>query len=506
MASDHTPEHLPEHGPRQRKLVLWACIAALFTASVESTIVATAMPTITADLGGFSLLAWVFAAYMLTQSVTIPIYGRLADIYGRKRVLFFGFGLFLIGCVLCGFAPTMLMLVIFRAIQGIGAGAVMPVTLTIVGDTFPSVERARVQPFIASTFATASIIGPMLGAFIVQHSSWQLIFWFNVPLGLIALAMLWVFYKETPRVVKHTLDVTGAQLLMASITGVLLAMLQADQLGWWILPLVAFSILLFFLFLRCEKRSAEPLLPPELWRDSTLLVSNVGNVGIGAVLMGVTAFVPVYVQGVMHAPVLIAGLILTVFSFSWPFSSTISARIMLRTTYRTTAVFGAGMLIFGSLVVAILATVPPAINNQILGGWWPAVAVFFIGAGLGAINTPFHISMQEAAVSLRGIATATQQFMRMAGGTFGTALLGMVLNLSLASKAPQIHDPAQTLMDETSRNTVPPAELQTLVTVVGASLSNVFWVIAFIALLTAITAFYIPKVQPGKLRAHIKGA
>jgi EmrB/QacA subfamily drug resistance transporter len=500
MASDI----FPEHSPKQRKLVLWACVAALFTASVESTIVATAMPTITADLGGFSLLAWVFAAYMLTQSVTIPIYGRLADIYGRKRVLFFGFGLFLIGCVLCGFAPSMLMLVIFRAIQGIGAGAVIPVTLTIVGDTFPSVERARVQPFIASTFATASIIGPMLGAFIVQHLSWQLIFWLNVPLGLIAVAMLTVFYKETPRVVKHTLDITGALLLMASITCALLAMLQFIELGWWIILLVAASAVFFFLFLRVERRSAEPLLPPELWRDSTLLVSNVGNLGIGAALMGVAAFVPTYVQGVMHAPVLVAGLILTVFSFSWPFSSSISARVMMQNTYRTTAVFGAGFLTLGSAMIAILASLPPSVNSQILRGWWPAVGVFFIGAGLGAINTPFHISMQEAAVSLRGIATATQQFMRMAGGTFGTALLGMVLNLSLASKAPQIHDPAQTLMDETSRANMPAAELQTLVLVVGESLSNVFWVLAFIALLTAITAFYIPKVQPGKLREYIK--
>jgi len=494
----------PEHSPRQRKLILWACIAALFSAAVESTIVATAMPTITADLGGFSLLAWVFAAFMLTQAVTIPIFGRLADIYGRKRVLFFGLGIFLIGCVLCGFAPSMLMLVIFRAVQGIGAGAIAPVTLTIIGDTFPSVERARVQPYVAGMYAVSSVVGPLLGALIVEHMSWELIFWFSVPLGLIAVVMLKVFYKENPRVVNHTIDIPGALLLMASITGVLVALLQADSLGWWILPLISASVLVFLLFLRVERRSPEPLLPPDLWRDRTLLVSNVGNLGIGTALMGVSAFIPIFIEGVMNKPVLVAGITLSVMSLSWPLSSTIASRVMLRTTYRTTAIPGAGMLVFGSLLVAILASVPADISARVLGGWWPAVGVFFIGAGLGAINTPFHISMQEAAVSLRGMATATQQFMRMAGGTLGMAILGMVLNLSLAVKAPGAHDPAQSLMDPAARASKPPEDLAALVGAVSDSLSNVFWVMAFIAILTAATAFFIPDVKPGRLREHLK--
>ena len=497
-------ETLPEHSPKQRKLVLWACIAALFTASVESTIVATAMPTITADLGGFSLLAWVFAAFMLMQAVTIPIYGRLADIYGRKRVLFFGFVLFLIGCVLCGFAQSMLMLVIFRAIQGIGAGAVLPITLTIVGDTYPALERARVQPYIASVFASASIVGPVLGAFIVSHAGWELIFWFSIPLGLIAIAMLSAFYKETPRVVKHTLDATGALLLMAAITGVLVAMMQANALGWWILPLTAASALAFAAFLRVEKRSPEPLLPPDLWRDRILLVSNVGNLGIGSALITVSAFMPTYIEGVLNKPVLVAGITLSIMSVSWPFAATIGTRLMMRTTYRTTALVGAASLVFGSLMVALLAALPANVSARVLDGWWPAVAVFFIGSGLGMTNSAFHISMQEAATTLRGMATATQQFMRTVGGTFGAAILGTILNFSLALKIPQAHDPVQTIMDPASHDALPAAELHALTIAVGDSVTYVFWVSLFFAILTAATAFYVPNVQPGKLVGRVR--
>ncbi len=492
----------PELAPRQRRLVFAACVAALFTVAVEGTIVATAMPTIVADLGGFSLLAWVFAAYMLTQAVTIPIYGRLADLYGRKRVLFFGLGLFLIGCTLCGFASSMLMLVVFRAIQGVGAGAVMPVTLTIIGDSYPALERVRVQPYLASVFAGSSIIGPVLGAFIVEHLSWPLIFWFNVPLGLAAVIMFAVFLKETPRVVPHTIDATGALLLMTAITGALIAMLQADKLGWWILPLMATSTLVFLLFLRVEKRSPEPLLPADLWRDRTLFGSNVGSFAAGGALMGVSVFLPTYLQGVLGNSVLVAGIALSIMSFSWPIASTIATRIMIRTTYRTTAIGGGVILVIGSLVLAVLAAAPLETSAQVLGGWWPAAAAFLIGAGLGIMNSAQHISMQEAAAGLRGIATATQSFMRMVGGTFGTAILGAVLNLSLAWKLPLIHDPVQAVMDPVLREALPAAEVQRLTVAIADSLANVFWVTLAIALIAAAAVWLVPNVQPGKLHEH----
>jgi len=492
MSSDLTP--------RRRGLVFCACIAAIFTSAVEGTIVATAMPTIVADLGGFSLLGWVFAAYMLTQAVTIPIYGRLADLYGRRRILLIGLSIFILGCVLCGFAPSMLMLVLFRAVQGLGAGAVMPVTLTIVGDAYPALERVRVQPYIASVFAGSSIVGPVLGAFIVGNMSWQFIFWFNVPIGIIAAVMLMAFLQEKPRVVKHTIDITGAALLMAAITVLLLAMLEASSLGWWIIALLAFSVLLFFLFVRQETRSPEPLLPAALWRNRTLLISNIGSFAIGASIMGVTAYLPTYMQGVMGQTVLVAGVALSIMSFSWPMGSVIGSRIMIRTTYRTSATTGGVVLVLGSTLLAVLASSSHETRMNALGGWWPAVAVFLMGGGLGFLNSSLHISMQEVAGGqARGIATATVAFMRMAGATFGTAILGAVLNLGLALKLPHMRDPMQMIMDPVQRAQYSAADLAQMTDTIGSVLSYLFWVTFIIAMTAAIIARFTPAIRPGSL-------
>src|ERR1700761_9072092 len=199
-SSDMSPDsaatvRLP-HVASRRSLVLAACIMATFMATVESTIVATAMPTIIADLGGFSVFSWVFAVYLLTQAVSIPVYGRLADIYGRKRVFYAGAGLFLIGSTLCGFAPNMVWLVVFRTLQGFGAGGVQPIAMTICGDIYTPSERARVQGLISSVFGVAAVTGPSLGAFLVEHVGWRTVFWVNLPVGAAAIAMIATFLHE----------------------------------------------------------------------------------------------------------------------------------------------------------------------------------------------------------------------------------------------------------------------------------------------------------------------
>ena len=485
--------------PGRRRFVFAACVTAIFTAAVEGTIVATAMPTIVKDLGGFPLLGWVFAAYMLTQAVTIPIYGRLADLYGRKRILFFGLGLFLVGCILCGFAPSMLWLVIFRAIQGLGAGAIMPISLTIMGDTYPGLERVKVQPYLSGIFAGATIVGPAIGAFIVQHMSWQLIFWFNIPIVIMAIIMLSIFLQEKPRLVQHSLDVGGGLLLMASLTGILMAMLQASKLGWWVIALVAVSAALFVVFLRHERNSPEPFLPPTLWRDQTLFAANAGSFAVGGFITGVSAFLPTYLQGVMGESAMKAGVALTMMSFAWPLASTIGSRIMIRTTYRTTAVAGGIVLVTGALGLVLLTEAPFDVRANLFGGWSLTVAAFIAGTGLGLVNSSLHISMQEAASSHRGVATATVAFMRMVGGTIGTALLGGVLNLSMAMNLPNVHDPVQIVMDPALRETVTAAEMNHISIEVGNSLGNVFWVTLAIAIVLAAVAWKVPHIRPGQL-------
>jgi len=486
--------------PERRPFVFAACVAAIFTAAVESTIVATAMPTITSELGGFSLLGWVFAAYLLTQAVTIPIYGRLADLYGRKRILFIGLGIFMLGSLLCGLAPNMLALVIARGVQGIGAGAILPISFTIVGDAYPARERVKVQPYLAGIFAGSSIIGPVLGAFIVENFDWALIFWFNIPIGILAIVMLSTFLREHPRPVEHTIDTFGALTLTLAISSLLLALLQADQLGWWVLPLLAASGALAYLFVNLERRSIEPLLSPILWRNRIILNSIVSSFLIGSALMGMTAFLPTFLQGVMGQSVSTAGLTLVVLSFCWPLSSTISARIMLRTTYRVTAFIGCSFLTVGALIFSIMAGTPESFRLAALGGWWPMVGAVFFGFGMGFTNSTQHIAMQEASgAKSRGAATSGFAFMRMVGAAFGTAVLGGVLNLSLTFRLPDIEEPVQILMDPANSAAFTTQQLHDLGLGVGDALDNVFWAMLVFALLGFLVARNTPAIKPGNL-------
>jgi EmrB/QacA subfamily drug resistance transporter len=485
--------------PERRRYVLLACIAALFTAAIEGTIVATAMPTIVTELGGFALFSWVFAAYMLTQAVTIPIYGRLADLYGRKTIMLIGLAIFLVGSTLCGFAKSMIALVAFRAIQGLGAGAVMPVCMTIIGDIYPPIERVRIQPYLAAVFASSSVAGPLAGAFIVQHFGWPLIFWLNGPICIIAAVMLAIFLTERRMKVEHTIDLFGVLLLMTAIGALLLPLMEANALRWWILPLLAFSALTFFLFMRQERRSPEPLLPVMLWREPTIFASNLGSFLIGATVMAISAFLPIYLQGVMATSVLDAGLGIAVMSLSWPVSAVMATRLTLKTSYRATAIWGSIAFTLSSILLPLVAWITRDSPVPVLGTWWPAGCAALIGAGLGMANASYQVAVQEASgTRARGAATAAYNFMRMLGGTFGTAILGAILNFSVAMRLPDEHDVVQTIMDTDRRTALPVPELQRLTVEIGGALHDAFWALAVIALASiGIARMMPPGTRPG---------
>ncbi len=471
----------------RRPLVLAACIFAMFMAAVEATIVATAMPTIVADLGGFALFSWVFAAYLLAQAVTIPIYGRLADLYGRRRVFFLGAALFLVGSTLCGLAPSMLLLVAFRALQGLGAGAIVPVAQTIVGDLYSPAERPKIQGYLSGVWGFSAIAGPLLGACIVERLSWSLIVWVNLPIGAAAIGMLAAFLPEERMRRPHRIDFAGAALMVLGIGTLMFGLLNATRLGWWLLLLLGFSALMFALLLAQERRASEPLLPLGLWRDPIILASNIGGLAIGGAMMGTSAFLPTYVQAVLGRDAFAAGVVLAVMSITWPIASATAGRVMLATSYRTTAVTGGIFLVLGS---AMLALVGRGLTAAV-------VAAALIGAGMGMCNITFTVSVQNAAVhSLRGIATASTVFMRMLGSSLGTALLGAVLNLGLTPSTAAIGDPVQALMDEGRRAQLSPAALAGLVASVAQALHHVFWAGAVISL----AAFAAAWLMPGELR------
>ncbi|MEC5341540.1 MDR family MFS transporter [Brenneria populi] len=479
----------PEHPPvARRHWVLIACMLAMFTAAIEVTIVATALPTIITDLGGFSLLGWVFAAYLLTQAVSIPIYGRLADLFGRKRVFFIGMMIFLLGSALCGFSRHMGWLILFRAIQGLGAGAITPIAFTIVADVYSKTERPKIQGYLSSVWGISAIAGPLMGAFIVERFSWALVFWVNVPIGILSILLLARYLPAVSRVRRHRLDWAGACYLALTVATLLLALLQAEAFGIGGVPLLAVAAAGAILLFRQERRAPEPLFPLALWRNRVIVAGNFGGLLIGAAMMGVSAFLPTFIQSVMGRSPLEAGSILALMSIGWPLASTLSGRLMLWTSYRFTAVSGGVLLIAGSLM---LLTLDPDTSLN-----WARVAAFTIGAGMGLSNTTFLVSVQNAAdYAIRGIATASTMFTRMLGSALGTAILGATLNINLHFRLPEMADPLQTLMDSRSRSMMSAAQLESISWQVSSSIHWVFMVSALIAVITLFAAWMIPANQ-----------
>lgn len=409
----------------RRSLILAACMMATFMAAVENTIVGTAMPTIVAALGDFHLFSWVFIAYLLFQAVSIPIYGRLSDLYGRKKVFFAGAGIFLLGSTLCGFAQDMSWLIAFRALQGMGAGAVQPVAYAIVGDIYTPTERAKVQGFLSSVFGIAAVIGPTLGAFLVEHASWSVIFWVNLPIGALAMAMLGAFLREQPHHKPPPIDYLASLLLTVGAGALMLAMIQAAQLPVWLLAAcVAVGIAALWALVRHERHAPAPMLPIRFWTNRVIALGNFGSFAIGAVMMSVTGFLPPFIQSVMGLGAAATGVALGAMSISWACASVISGRLMLRASYRTTAILGGTMLALGSAVLAVLT---PASSLA-----WATAGALLVGLGMGSCNTTYLVSVQAAAVLReRGAATASNMFMRIVGQSTGAALFGALLNAGL---------------------------------------------------------------------------
>jgi len=345
MSEKGAAHEVPRAAAGRRGLILAAAMMATFMTAVETTIVATAMPTIVADLGDFHLFSWVFAAYLLAQAVSIPIYGRLADLYGRKRIFFVGAGVFLVGSTLCGFAHGMLSLIAFRALQGIGAGAVQPVAYTIVGDIYSPTERARVQGFLSSVFGFAAVVGPTLGAFLVEHADWSIVFWINLPVGALAIAMLAAFYHETPHSRPPRIDYLASILLMVGGGALMMAMIQGGSLSPWMLAAcLTVGVGALAGLVRRERHTEAPMLPFRLWRSSIIALANLGSFAIGAVMISVSAFLPIYVQGVMGRGAATTGAVLGAMSISWAAASIVAGRVMLRTSYRVSALIGGAAL------------------------------------------------------------------------------------------------------------------------------------------------------------------
>jgi EmrB/QacA subfamily drug resistance transporter len=502
MPAEHPPlpsaDFAPASGatpavPRRRTLVFAACLMATFMAAVESTIVATSMPTIVAHLGGFSLFSWVFAIYLLAQAVSIPVYGRLADIHGRKPVFYAGAGLFLLGSALCGFAPNMIVLILFRALQGFGAGGVQPIAATICGDIYTPAERARVQGIISSMFGVAAVLGPSLGAWLVEHGAWQLVFWINMPIGIAAIVMISVFLTEEVERRPHRIDYLGSLLLLVAVGALMLVLVQGERLGFGPAVMVGgVGLAALVVLLIHELRTPEPMLALELLRDRVILVGGLGGALAGAVMMGVSAFLPAYVQGAMEESATNAGLVLGAMSVTWALTSIFGGRLMLRTSYRLTAVLGGCCLVAGCTLLVLL--------TPTRGVGWATAGSLVVGAGMGFCNTAFIVSTQAAvAWNQRGAATSWCLFLRFIGQAVGAASCGAVLNASLLRGAPGAGHLLDRLLEPDLRAALPAADRARLVEVIAAGLHNTYLLVAAFAVLALVLVTFLPaRLSPAQ--------
>lgn len=471
----------------RRRMILAASLMATFIPAVESTIVATAMPTIVGDLGGFSLYSWVFAMPLLTMAVSIPVYGRLADLYGRKRIFFIGTGIFLVATTLCGFARSTEMLIFLRAVQGLGSGAIQPISMTILGDVYPPAERAKVQGLQSSVFGVAAIVGPALGAYLVQHVHWSVVFWVNLPIGALSIAMFTLFFEERVERREHRIDWLGGALLIIGIGALMLALVQAVRLsGAQIAALVVFGLITLAVLAIHEARTPEPMLPLDLWRRRVLALSNLAAFGASASYMAVAALLPVYVQGVMGGSPSLAGFVVGAASVSWMFASLAAARVMIRTTYRLTALIGAACLFAGSLV---LTQIDPF--GSVL---WAIGGSFVLGIAMGFCNTTFVVAIQANVVqSQRGVATGSQMFMRMIGMSSGAALYGSIVNFGVHRRLPGTDDAVNKLLLPALRQGLGADEAARLAEAIAQPAHYAFVASAAIAAITLLLALAFPK-------------
>ena len=486
-----------------RFVIVIALMFGMALAALDTTIVGTAMPSIVGKLGGFSLYSWVFSAYLLTSTTTVPIYGKLADLYGRKPLFLGGTALFLLGSVASGASQSMEQLIIFRAIQGLGAGAVLPMVLTIIGDIFDLSERARVQGFFSGVWGVSSVVGPAIGGLIVDHFSWRWVFFINVPFGVVSGLLLILAFQEKVERKKPALDYAGTLVLTGSIVALLFALLQGGSSWAWISPqsisLFALFAVLLAAFLWVERRASEPILPLTLFRNRIIAVASIGGLILGVTMFGVSTYVPLFVQGVKGGSGTDAGIVLTPLLFSWPIASVISGKLVLRFGYRTIAVIGAILTTLGSLMLLFF--------HQDTSLPFIVISMLLLGTGLGLDSTVFILSVQNAVPwKLRGVATASTQFVRTIGGTIGVAFMGTILNVQLAQRFAPIfakfsgatahlpHNvaPSNILLTPNIRSLVPGDFLSQLQNALSQGLFWVYLVVFALMLVSLLTMFWLP--------------
>jgi EmrB/QacA subfamily drug resistance transporter len=474
-----------------RRLVTLALFVATFLVSLDLSVVSTAMPTVVSQIGGIDLYAWAFSAYLLTNTVTIPIYGKLSDLYGRKPVFLASTAIFLGASALCGQAQSMHQLIAFRLLQGIGAGGVLPTTQTILGDVYPLAERAKLSGLFSTIWGVSGLLGPAIGGFLTERVSWRWVFYVNLPLCVLAIVLVSAFLHEQVERRRHAIDVVGA-LSLSGAVGLLLLALQnpTESSPSQSATLCGLALALTAIFVWQERRAPEPLVPLDLFGRRVIGLSVLICALIGVVLYGQNAFVPPFVQGAMGNPPTVAGFVLAAASISWTIGAAIGGHALLRWGYQAPCVIGSAILVAGFVGLGLL---PPSASVLV-----PLVIEFLLGPGFGLTLNLTTLSMQDAVGwDQRGVVTGVNQFSRNIGGIVGLSMAGAIFSTGVTRVSSRGVDPNQLLSPGSSARLTP--DLAVLQDLLAGSLHTVFLLLAVAAALAGVAAALLP---PGRLESR----
>ncbi len=495
---------MPESPPRSRVPATIGILLGIFLSALEGTVVGTAMPTIASELDGVKFYFLPIAVYMLVATVPVPVFGRLSDLHGRKRLHLLGVLLFIGGSALCGLSTSMATLTAFRSVQALGASVLMPLSFTMIAELYPFEERAKMQGMISGIWGVASVVGPPVGGFLTAHFGWRSVFLVIVPFGLLSAAVVQSVWRDGPRApAKHSLDLPGAGLMILASSAILAAFALARN-GWTsgpVLGLLGAAALLLVLLAVVERRSPEPFLPFDLFRDRLFGTGIVCGGFAAACLFCAVSYLPLYVQAVLRAGPVKAGMVLTPMMAGWISVSIASGWLMGRYSIRRISIVGATVLLGGHVLLARLGP----------GSAWTdaALGAVLVGTGLGSLIAPLLIAVQNSVDRTRlGQATAMTQFSRSMMGTMAVGVMGALMSASLAAAMAARPDlvalgaTPDAVVNPVLRTRLPEGTAAALRELVSSALRPVFLTGAVTAALALLSAFLLPEHRPASRAAR----